>query len=183
MTYPIFRLWAFPLIRIFIRNISGAENVPTTKNFIIVANHERLVDPVYLMYAITKKLNKKIHFLSSARWWFLGEAICRKWAGCVPLFDSEQAYRELKELVEAGEIVGIFPEGYLNAKKRNPKTGAVRLAIETKTPIMPIGLKSSYFPLSSGVNIGKLVYIKNKKNIEKQTMDIMKKIYKLRDSV
>lgn len=182
MAYPISRLWAYPIIRIFLRRINGAENIPRGKAFILVANHEKLADPVYLMYILTKNLNKKVHFLSSGSWWFLGDAICRKWAGCIPLFDKKQAYKESKELIKSGEIVGIFPEGHLNSKIRNPKTGAVRLAIETNTPILPVGLKSSYLPFGSALNIGRLIYPKKGKNIEKQMMEIMEEVYRLRNS-
>ncbi|MBI2541657.1 1-acyl-sn-glycerol-3-phosphate acyltransferase [Candidatus Woesearchaeota archaeon] len=157
------------------------ENIPNDKRFIAVSNHEKLVDPLYIIYAILQKLNKKVHFLSSAKWWFLGETICRQWAGCIPLFNKKQAFEESKQLLKSGEIVGIFPEGGLK-KTKNPKTGAVRLAIETNTPILPIGVKSSYIPFSSTLNIGKLTYIKNKKNIERQTLELMKHVYELRNS-
>ena len=79
--------------------------------------------------------------------------------------------------------MGIFPEGHLEAKVRNPKTGAIRLALETNAPILPIGLKSSYIPFNSTLNIGKLIYLKkNKKNLKKQASDLMKKVYQLSGS-
>lgn len=181
MTYPITKLWFYPFNWMMVRRIKGMENIPNDKRFIAVSNHEKLVDPLYIIYAILQKLNKKVHFLSSAKWWFLGETICRQWAGCIPLFNKKQAFEESKQLLKSGEIVGIFPEGGLK-KTKNPKTGAVRLAIETNTPILPIGVKSSYIPFSSTLNIGKLTYIKNKKNIERQTLELMKHVYELRNS-
>lgn len=134
-----------------------------------------------IIYPILRKLNKKVHFLATPTWWFLGETICRKWAGCIPLFNSEQAYNEMKNHIKKGGIIGIFPEGHLNARVRHPKIGAVRLAIETKTPILPISIKSSYLPFNSTINIGKLIYAKKEKNIEKQTLDLMSYVYGLRD--
>ncbi|MBI2650338.1 1-acyl-sn-glycerol-3-phosphate acyltransferase [Candidatus Woesearchaeota archaeon] len=182
MAYPITKFWFYPLNWVMIKRIKGENNIPENPNFIIISNHEHLIDPLYIVYTMLLKLNKKVHFLSSARWWFLGDTVCRKWAGCVPLFDRKQAYHESKKLIESGEIIGIFPEGGLRRTK-NPKTGAVRLAIETKTPILPIGIKSSYIPFNSTMNIGKLIYLKkNKKNLKKQAFDLMKKIYKLSDS-
>ena len=181
MAYPITKFGFYSLSRIMVNSVKGIENIPINSNFILISNHEKLIDPLYIICPILKKLNKKIHFLASARWWFLGETVCRKWAGCIPLFNSKQVYKEAKELVKSGEIVGIFPEGHLDSEIRNPKTGAVRLAIETNIPILPIGLKSSYLPFCSTLNIGKLVYIPNRKNIEKQTSDLMKQIYRLRD--
>lgn len=184
MAYPITKFWFYPLHWVLLKKIKGKENIPNKAPFIIVSNHEHLIDPLYILYPILRKLNKKIHFIATPTWWFLGDTICRKWAGCIPLFNSEQAYKGAKGLIiKSGEIIGIFPEGGTRRTK-NPKTGAVRLAIETKVPILPIAIKSSYAPFSSTLNIGKLIYLKkNKKSLKKQARELMTKIYKLRDSL
>lgn len=183
MAYPISRFWFYPLNWVMIKRIKGTENIPKNITFIIVSNHEHLIDSLYLLYPILKKLNKKIHFIATPTWWFLGDTICRQWAGCIPLFSSEQAYKEAKTIIQSGEIVAIFPEGGTRRAK-NPKTGAVRLALETKTPLLPIGIKSSYLPFNSTLNIGKLVYLKaNKKNFKKQARDLMKYVYELRREI
>ena len=165
-----------------IKRVKGIDNIPHRTPFIIVSNHEKLIDPLYILYPILKKLNKKVHFVATPTWWFLGDTICRKWAGCVLLFNSEQAYREAKELISSGEIVGIFPEGGTRRTK-NPKTGAVRLALETNTPILPIGIKSSYLPFNSALNIGKLIHLRKNKNLKKQSQDLMNLVYKSRDEI
>jgi len=184
MAYPITKFCLFyPLNWVMIKRIKGENYIPNNSNFIIVSNHEHLIDPLYIFHPILRKLNKKVHFLATPTWWFLGETICRKWAGCVPLFNRKQAYNESKKLIESGEIVGIFPEGGIR-KTKNPKTGAVRLALATKTPILPIGIKSSYIPFNSAINIGKPIYLKkNKKNLKKQTINLMNHIYRLRDGL
>ena len=182
MAYPITKFWFYPLNWIMIKRIKGEDNIPKNPNFIIISNHEHLIDPLYIFYPILKKLNKKLHFIATPTWWFLGETICRQWAGCIPLFNSEQIYKEVKKLIKSGEIIGIFPEGGTKRTK-NPKTGAIRLALDTKTPILPIGLKSSYTPFNSTLNIGKLIYPNKNKDIKKQTLELMKEIYRLRDGM
>ena len=183
MVYPIFKIVLYPFCWIFIRNINGVENIPNRTPFIIVSNHEKLIDPLYIIYPTLRKLNKKVHFLASTKWWFLGETICRQWAGCIPLFDKKQAFEESKALVKSEEIVGIFPEGGTR-RTRNPKTGAIRFALETKVPILPIGLKSSYIPFKSTMSIGELVYMtKNKGSIKKQSAELMQKVYRLRNAL
>ena len=72
----------------------------------------------------------------------------------------------MKKYIKKNEIVGIFPEGRLDEKIRYPKTGAVRLSLETRTQILPIGIKSSYLPFSSKVVIGKSVKISRNKGME-----------------
>lgn len=181
MVYTISKFFILPLISLFLRKIRGLTNLPEKKPFIIVANHSKQIDGPLVIYLIVKNLNKKVHFVVRPRFWFLGETICRKWGGCIPLFDSKIAYNEMKEYLKEGKIIGIFPEGNIDAKKKNLKTGAVRLAIETNTPILPIGINSSYVPFSSTMNIGKLIYLKKgKSNIEKMGTNVMKKIYKLK---
>jgi len=182
MVYPISRFWLFYSFRIFIRKIKGLDNLPRNFNFIIVSNHEKLIDPFLILCPVIKKLNKKVHFIATPTWWFLGETVCRKWLGCIPLFNSEQAYIESKELIKCGEIIGIFPEGGTKITK-NPKTGSIRLALETKTPILPIGLKSSYMPFCSALNIGKLIYPNKNKDIKKQTLELMEYVYKLGNDI
>ncbi len=183
MAYPITKFWLYPLCWILMKRIKGTEHIPNKVPFIIVSNHEKLIDPLYILYTILKKLNKKIHFLATPTWWFLGDIICRQWAGCIPLFNTEQAYKEAKRLVESSEIIGIFPEGGTRRTK-NPKTGAVRLALETNTPILPIAVKSSYVPFNSRLKFGKLIHLRgSKRNIRKLAKDLMLEVYKLRDSL
>ncbi len=182
MVYPITKFWFYPLNWLMIKRIKGESNIPANSNFIIVSNHEKLIDPLYILYPILKKLNKKVHFLSTGRWWFFGDTICRRWAGCIPLFNAEQAYNEAKELIKSKEIIGIFPEGGTQRTK-NPKTGSIRLAIETNVLVLPVGLRSSYFPFTSVLSIGKPIYFKSKKNIKNQAKELMKCIYKLRNSL
>ena len=183
MAYPLtIKIWAYPFCKILLRQIKGIENIPNKAPFIIAANHESNYDHLLALYPISKKLNKKVHFIAVPNWkHYLGKAYL-KWAGIISLKSKKQAYDDAKCGIESGEIVGIFPEGRLERKNRreNPKTGAVRLAIETNTPILPIGIKFSYKPFSSTINIGKLKYMKKGKDIKKQTLDLMDYVYSLR---
>lgn len=161
-----------------IGKIEGKENIPKDKNFIIVANHRKLIDPLLMVYPVLRTINKKVHFIASAKWWpYLGDKICRGWAGCIPLFDSKQAYTEAKETILSDEIVGIFPEGYIKLNNRKPRDGAVRLALETKTPILPIMVDSFYIPFKSKVRIGKLLQPSDIKKKYKDPVKLMKLIY------
>ena len=181
MVYPISKLWFYPLSNIFIKRVKGIENIPRNINFIVAANHNKLIDPIYVYYPILKTLNRKLHFVSSPRWWpLLGDIICGKWAGCIPAYDGK-TYDNAKQILVNGELLGIFPEGNLKSLIRIPGTGVIRLAMETKTPILPIGIKSSYKPWNSYVNIGRLMYPKNNKRIKQQLQDLIVTLYKLKN--
>lgn len=181
MAYPISKFLLYPFFKVFIKRIKGIKNIPNKSNFIMISNHENRIDPLYLAYPIIKRLNKKIHFLAQPKLWFLGKTICSKWLGCIPLFNSKQAYDQMKDYLSRGRIIGIFPQGnYKKENNSNFKTGAIRLALETNTPILPIGISSSYTPFATTINIGKLIYLKKrKKSFEQQASLLMNNIHKL----
>lgn len=184
MAYAISKLWFYPLSRPFIRKINGIENIPLETPFIIAANHERFLDPCLITYVILRKLNRKIHFLARPSPWFIPSILERNYAGNIPLLNPGQAFQDMKDLLKKREIIGIFPEGErVITPSKNPKTGAVRLAIETNTPILPIGIKFSFMLFGSTINIGKLVRLNGNKDVKKQTLNLMKYIYKLKNDL
>lgn len=180
MVYKFTKWWYYPLCWLFIREIIGVYNIPSKGKFIVVANHNKMLDPLLIVYPIVKKIDKKVHFIASVRWWpFLGEYICRRWAGCIPLFTPKQSYKEAKKMVNNGEIVGIFPEGRIDLDERKVKNGAIRLALETDTPILPIKVESSYFPFMSVVTVDKLLQPEGIKKEFRNPEKLMAKIYNL----
>ncbi|MBI2138302.1 1-acyl-sn-glycerol-3-phosphate acyltransferase [Candidatus Woesearchaeota archaeon] len=180
MVYPYFRWILFPLCRLFISKIAGLGNIPKKGNFILIANHGKRMDPVFLFYVIVRFLNRKVCFIATPHLWFLGEAICRRWAGCIPLFNPGQAFQDAKEALLSGEIVGIFPEGDYHFKERAIKTGAFRLAYETKTPILPASISFSKAPFSGEIHIGKPFTIKSRTDIRQVAKQAMDAVYALK---
>lgn len=68
------------------------------------------------------------------------------WAGMVPVAreskDASKALDHAVRLLELGHCVGVYPEGTLTRDAHGwpmvAKTGLARLAIATRTPIVPI---------------------------------------------
>lgn len=128
------------------RNWRGAENLPATGGVITVANHSSYVDPftfghfVYEAGRLPRFLAKESVF----RLPLLGRLV--RGAQQIPVYretrDAGAAYLAAVEAVRAGECVSFFPEGTLT---RDPdlwpmrgKSGAVRVALETGAPVIPI---------------------------------------------
>jgi len=180
MINPILKIFEFFTMNLMIRRAKGRDNIPANSNFILVANHERYGDPWCICFTVLNHINKQIHFVASPKFWpYLGKGICEDFWGCIPAYPGK-TYNRVKDQLLKGNIVGLFPEGYLHIKGKAPSDGAVRLALETKIPILPVAVKSSYMPLKSEVIFGKPFLITDKKNTKKQMSTIMKDIYELK---
>lgn len=79
---------------------------------------------------------------------------------------SEKGYDYAKELLQEGKKVVVYPEGVLNEGGGNllpGSTEAIRIAIETKVPIIPIGITGTENILPPGtkkINFGKSCILK-----------------------
>jgi 1-acyl-sn-glycerol-3-phosphate acyltransferase len=200
LVYPIFKRTVLPIIRLFLKEVKGTENISKKGPYIITANHESYLDPFLICSVITPIINKKIHFLAvKGRFWDLwGDKIARDWGGCVCLdYGKEKAFQELLNFLKKGEIVGIFTSlKSLDGNLKKGKTGIVRLALKAQVPILPIGIIGS-FDIAPGdkliphlrrakLHIGKPIYLDKYykkaitgKLLRKLTDDVMHIISKL----
>ncbi len=142
-----------PLIKFFIKNIEGLDNLPAKTPYIIAVNHASLADPVFLSAALQKKLKRdirKLFFIAKRK------LIWRIFIFCIAekLFNLLIINPKNKKLVlERGEkllsqkkILIVFFEGTRTqtGKIQKGKTGAARLALRTRLPIVPIALTGTY---------------------------------------
>lgn len=201
MKYPFTSIIIFPLLRLFIRKATGLENLPKKGGFVIAANHESYLDSYIIGAVIIPKIDKQIHFLTLKTGFgikLVGEKIAHDWAGDIFLEKGKEkeALDEAVHVLKKGGIVGIYPGGRTSKRLRKGKTGAVRMALRAKVPIVPIGLIGTYkiapkerriFSLRRcELNIGKPIYMDkyyNKKItkalLRKLTDDLMLEIARL----
>jgi 1-acyl-sn-glycerol-3-phosphate acyltransferase len=93
------------------------------------------------------------------------KAIVQKWANCIPLcqpYDDKSKERSLMtalEYLRQGEIIGIFPESQKNLEHYllKGKTGAARLALRAKVPVVPAGCRG-IAALSKVKAMGKIIF-------------------------
>ena len=128
------------------RNWRGAGNLPAAGGVITVANHVSHVDPFTFAHFVYEagRLPRFLAKESVFRLPLLGRVV--RGAQQIPVYretsDAGAAYLAAVEAVRAGECVSFFPEGTLT---RDPaqwpmrgKTGAVRVALETGAPVIPV---------------------------------------------
>jgi 1-acyl-sn-glycerol-3-phosphate acyltransferase len=125
------------LLLIFVT--SGRKN-GSNSPCIYVVNHPNVFDPMYLLSLLGKRVT----------------VLITEHAFQVPVFGTllrytkqiqvtscgRDAYEEALKRLQNGESILLFPEGDCNSGKHILPfhTGAVRLAMETKMPIVPIGI-------------------------------------------
>ena len=147
MVYPIFKRIVALLVKLFLKEVKGIENIPKKGPFIVASNHDSYLDPLLLAYYIVKITNQKVHFIAyRGRFSFFGNFIIKKWVGCILIrYNKKEISAALKEAVsilKKGGIVGIFLAApYHNLAK--PKTGVARIALTAKCPVLPAILKGT----------------------------------------
>lgn len=174
MVYPIAKLIFPPIIRFWIKEVNGLENVPKKCPFIIAANHMSYMDHMIIMCTLIPYLNRKIHHLAKKEHFdnFLKKS-WHTWAGAVPIDRQKGGEKALKWAINTlkdGKIIAIHPEGTrsLNGKLQRAKTGIARLALAAKVPVVPVGLIGTFEILPKGKCMPKL---------KKATMNIGKPIH------
>ncbi len=138
---------ARPLYMLFTkREWSGAQNLPTRGGYVVCPNHYSYVEPLAFGHFLVdhghspRYLGKAEVFRAPV----VG-AIVRH-ADQIPVYRetgrAADAYRAAAAAVRAGKAVAIYPEGTLT---RDPdlwpmrgKTGAARVALETRCPVIPV---------------------------------------------
>lgn len=127
--------------------LRGRENIPTTSNFIIAANHNGLVDAFLPFYILN---NNNLVLLVGEKWEKLS---IMRWLGrglnflFVDRFNPDlKAIREVIVRMKRGEVLVITPEGTRSKVGRliEGKPGVSYLAAKMGYPIAPVGISGTF---------------------------------------
>jgi 1-acyl-sn-glycerol-3-phosphate acyltransferase len=150
MLYRAAELIVSPVLRAYFRpQVTGAEHVPRSGPAIIAANHLSASDEVFT--PITAR--RQVVYFAKAEY-FTARGVRGRliaWVftefGLVPVDrDNPRAAASTidvgAELLAAGKVLGIYPEGTRSPDGRLHKfrTGVARLALRTGAPVIPVGL-------------------------------------------
>jgi len=150
--YRLFRLVGVPLLRICFRfRVEGRENIPTSGNYIVIANHLNWLDEFAILLLFP--LEPRIHFLADptllvtrkVQWW-----IIRTTGGYVPVVRDRHGdkalFHHVDRCLEVGGAVAIFPEGNYGPKEGELlpfKKGFAHFAIKARVPVVPVALSGT----------------------------------------
>lgn len=148
MLLTTIKFLAHKLFRVlFAVEYHGLENVPDSGAVILAGNHPSYLDPVLVWLPI----RRTIRFMAWDALFkvpVLGQVI--RTFGAFPVDirkgKGESAYREALRVLNAGDALGIFPEG--QRSEQGPmgelRTGVARLAVETGAPIVPVTIGGAF---------------------------------------
>ena len=111
---------------------------------LLISNHARFLDPVYLMFAVWYRRHHficgKEFFETKSRWLFKNFL-------CIPVDRQNFGMDSLRQItgeLRAGSLVSLFPEGHINdgsGQMAAFKSGMVLMALQGRVPIVPMYFK------------------------------------------
>jgi glycerol-3-phosphate O-acyltransferase/dihydroxyacetone phosphate acyltransferase len=158
--------------------IRHGENVPERGPVLFVANHPESQMDAFIISSVIKR---KVHYIAHAglfanklRAWLLRSC------GVIPVHQHRsksdrverniEVFHECYEVLERGDVIGIFPEGISDVPRRvkKIKTGAARIVLESERrnhyklgiKLIPVGLhffSRSRFRSKVLVNVGRAI--------------------------
>jgi 1-acyl-sn-glycerol-3-phosphate acyltransferase len=149
----VYRLVAYlsmPLRWLYRLDARGRERLPVDRGFVLAANHVSNFDPWPLGLPLFPSRYLRFMGKSELFWWPLGPFIQAAGAFKVRRGESDRAaIATAVELVRAGEIVVMFPEGTRQrkglVKRHQPRahTGTARIARDADAPLVPAAIKGT----------------------------------------
>jgi 1-acyl-sn-glycerol-3-phosphate acyltransferase len=143
MAYWALKVLLTPLLRLVYRvRVEGRDHVPRSGPVILASNHQSFIDSIFLPLCVGRRVTfvaKAEYFESWKTAWFF------RAVGMIPLkreggTASERALAAAREVLLAGGVLGIYPEGTRSPDGRLYKghTGVARLAVQCRAPVVPV---------------------------------------------
>ena len=160
--------------------IVGKENIKKEGRIILAGNHTNILDAVLLM-STTKR---SIHFLAKDELWKGLKRVIFSNMGLIPVnrrTKDKNALEEAIKYLNNDQVIGIFPEGTIGKNGLLPfKMGAVKMAYETKSKILPFVITGKYRIFFNDLKIEFLEEVEIKSDdLEKENEKLRSKISKM----
>jgi len=159
MKEPLLYKMLIPLDKLFMKLYKpiyiGKENIPKENSVILAGNHTSYLDPLLLM----SSTNRCIHFLAKIELFRGIKKIFFDNVGIIPVDrkrKNPEAINLANQYLLDNKVIGIFPESTINKTKNiiMPfKYGAVKMAKETNSFIVPFSITNKYKLLKKSVII------------------------------
>ncbi|MGH8994724.1 MAG: lysophospholipid acyltransferase family protein [Acidimicrobiales bacterium] len=148
MAYWLVKAVLWPLLRLLFRvRITGRDQVPRRGPAVLAANHQSFCDSLFIPLVVRRRvtyLAKAEYFDQKRTAWFfraVGQIPIHRTGGDA----SARALATAKEVLEAGGVVALYPEGTRSTDGyiHRGRTGVARLAMECGVPVIPVGVQGT----------------------------------------
>lgn len=133
--------------------IIGTENIHLNDGIVLAGNHTSYFDCLLLISSV----KRNIHFLAKDELWKGPKKIIFSNLGLVPVNRRKKDGKSLeiaKKYLENDKVIGIFPEGTIGKNGLLPfKIGAVKMAYDTNSKIVPFSITGKYRLFSRDLKI------------------------------
>ena len=158
MAYWILKVVLSPVFFLLWRvKVEGREHIPVHGPAVLAANHQSFCDSFFLPLVLRRRVTyvaKAEYFDSWKTAWFF------RAAGQIPMSRSggdasQRALDTATEVLNAGHLLGIYPEGTRAPDPRLHKghTGVARLSLRCDVPIVPVGIVGTRAVQPPGSNV------------------------------
>ncbi|MBA7515660.1 Bifunctional protein Aas [subsurface metagenome] len=183
MFYYVVKAICWLILKIFWRmEIIGIENLPQSGGMIIASNHVSYLDPAVL----AASLNRKIYFITKKEVFKNGFiSFILKNLNAISV-DRENvnilAFKKAINILREEKVLGIFPEGTRSSdgELQELKLGAIKIAMKTGVPILPVGIIGTHKIYPRGVKFP--IFFKHKIIVKYGAPQYLDKL-KLRDKI
>ncbi|EFQ83257.1 Acyltransferase [Aeromicrobium marinum DSM 15272] len=132
----LFRLWGYRF------DVRGAEHLPAHGPAVIASNHIGFLDFTFIGYAARER-GRLVRFMSKRSVFdsrFAGWLMRRMGHIPVDRASGAVAYRRAGRLLDAGQLVGLFPEATISRSwlLKRFRPGAAGLALRHGVPVVPV---------------------------------------------
>jgi 1-acyl-sn-glycerol-3-phosphate acyltransferase len=139
--------------------VTGAENIPASGGAILAANHQSLVDSIFLPLMVSRPVT----FSAKAEYFTASGPMARVWAYYLRATNQLTMDREgpraaqdtleaALALIQQGQLFGIYPEGTRSPDGRlyRGRPGVGWLALKSGLPVIPVALSGTRKVLPPG---------------------------------
>jgi 1-acyl-sn-glycerol-3-phosphate acyltransferase len=183
----------------------GVEHLPSDGGYVIAGNHLSYLDPMLLWCGTPRPT----HFLARDNLFeapIVGWALPRLWGIPISRASADrEAITRATNLLKAGEVIGIFPEGTRQDPNRpagepaEAHAGVAFIALRAGAPVVPVGITGTDRALPKGARLPRFPKVTfrfgepvipeefadlgRKERLEAMTAEIMRRIAALRAEV